>query len=335
MIRFKQIVIFADTKTSVMKKIFRYLLIIILIVVVLVGAFAAFVAIRGIPKYKAEKLDFKVEPTPERLTNGQKLASMLCKSCHFNEGTGKFTGRKLGEAPQFGDIYTRNITKDTVNGIGKWTNGELAYLLRTGIKPDGTYLPPYMPKLIRISDEDLQSVIAFIRSDHPWVQADNTRQPESKPSFLTKFLTNIGAIKPFPYPKGPIPNPDTTNAVKWGEYIALNQLECYSCHSKDFADNDYFNPPKSPGFFGGGNEIYDKEGKALKSLNITMDETGIGGWSEEDFVKAVKYGQLPNNQPGLRYPMQPYANLSDAEVKAIFAYLKTVPKINNKVDRNL
>jgi len=66
-----------------------------------------------------------------------------------------------------------------------------------------------------------------------------------------------------------------------------------------------------------------------------MDETGIGSWSEDDFVKAVKYGKLPNNQPGLRYPMQPYTNLSDAEAKAIYAYLKTVPKLKNKVDRNL
>jgi hypothetical protein len=44
----------------------------------------------------------------------------------------------------------------------------------------------------------------------------------------------------------------------------------------------------------------------------------------------VKSGILPGNQPALRYPMQPYAPLSDSEVKAIFAYLKTVLKIKNK-----
>ena len=142
-------------------------------------------------------------------------------------------------------------------------------------------------------------------------------------------------MKPFPFPTESIADPDTTNAVKWGEYIALNQLECFSCHSKDFADNDYFTPSKSPGFFGGGNEMYGMDGKKIKSLNITMDETGIGGWSEEDFIKAVKFGIKPGSQPALRYPMQPYSNLSDSEVKAIYAYLKTVPKIRNKVDRNL
>jgi hypothetical protein len=112
-------------------------------------------------------------------------------------------------------------------------------------------------------------------------------------------------------------------------------LECYSCHSKDFAKNDYETPEKSLGFFGGGNELYNQEGKKMVSLNITMDEqAGIGSWPEEAFIKAVKAGILPNGQPALRYPMIPFSNLSDREVKAIFEYLKTIPKINNKVERS-
>jgi mono/diheme cytochrome c family protein/cytochrome c2 len=318
-----------------MKKGLRYLLFFILIVVVLVGVFAAYVSINGIPTYTADKIELKVNASPEHLAKGEKLASMLCKSCHFNEGTGKFTGRKLDEVTKFGDIYSKNITNDPTYGIGKWTDGELAVLFRTGVKPDGTYLPPYMPKMVHLSDNDLQSVIAFLRSDHAWVKAGNTRQPDTKPSFLTKFLTTIGVMKPFPYPAKTIPDPDTTNKVSWGEYIALGQLECFSCHSKDFAKNDYFDPEKSEGFFGGGNEMIGLDGKEVKSLNITMDETGIGGWSEEEFVKAVKYGIRPGNTPALRAPMQPYTALTDSEVKAIFAYLKTVPKLKNKVERGL
>ncbi|HEX6333313.1 MAG TPA: c-type cytochrome [Flavisolibacter sp.] len=319
-----------------MKKIFRYLFIAIGVVIVIAGGFAAFIAIRGIPTYTAEKIELKVVSTPERIEKGHKLASMLCKSCHMDPNTGKFTGRKMDEAPQFGSIYSKNITNHPEFGIGKWTDGELAYLFRTGVKPDGTYLPPYMPKMVSLSDEDMQSLIAFLRSDHQWLQADNTRQPDTKPSFLTKFLTNIGAMKPFPYPKSPIPEPDTTNPVAWGKYIALGQLECYTCHSLDFAKNDYFSPEKSPGFMGGGNTLIGMDGTKMKSRNITMDEeTGIGKWSEEDFIRAVKTGQMPGNQPALRNPMQPYSNLTDDEVRAIFAYLKTVPKIKNHVDRGL
>ena len=82
--------------------------------------------------------------------------------------------------------------------------------------------------------------------------------------------------------------------------------------------------------------MFNQEGKKLVTLNITMDEnTGIGTWTEDQFINAVKSGLVPNAQPALRYPMQPYTNLTDQEVKAIFAYLKTVPKLNHKVERKL
>ncbi|HEX2608520.1 MAG TPA: c-type cytochrome [Flavisolibacter sp.] len=317
-----------------MKKFLRYFLMLVLLLVVLAALGAVFISVRGIPSYKAEKINLHVDPTPARIVQGEKLASMLCKSCHFNDQTGKFTGRELNEVTQFGTIYSRNITRDKAHGIGQWTDGELAYLFRTGIRPDGTYLPPYMPKLVHLSDEDLYSIIAFLRSDHPWVAADTTRQPGTKPSFLTKFLTNAKIMKPFPYPKAPIPQPDTNNMVAWGKYIALGQLECYSCHSRDFAKNDYFTPENSEGFFGGGNEMIGMDGKKFASLNITLDEeSGIGKWSEDDFVKAVRFAQVPNGQPPLRLPMQPYMNLTEKEVRAIYAYLKTVPKQQHKVER--
>lgn len=317
-----------------MKKVFKILLIIIVVFVVLVGILASYIALRSIPKYDVEKINVKVESTPARVERGVKLASMLCRNCHYNNATQKFTGKELKEAPQFGTIYSANITQDPVAGIGKWSDGDIIYLIRTGIKPDGQYIPPYMPKLIHISDEDLYSIVAFLRSSNNWVQADNTRKPESKPSFLTKFLITIGAAKPFPYPKEKIPEPDTTDLVKWGKYISCYELECFSCHSRDFAKNDFYTPEKSKGFFGGGNEMYNEEGKKLVTLNITMDEnTGIGKWTEEQFIKAVKTGQVPDGGPALRYPMQPYSNLSDQEVRAIYAYLKTVPKLDHKVER--
>lgn len=314
-----------------MKKALRYLLILIGVILIAAAGFATFVAIRGIPSYKAEVVDLKVEATSQRIEKGQKLAAMLCSGCHMDPNTGKLTGRKMDEAPQFGAVYSKNITKHPDHGIGKWTDGELAYLLRTGVKPDGTFLP-IMAKLAHTSDEDINSIIAFLRSDHVWVQADNTRQPETDYSFLAKFITNIGGMKPMPYPVKPIGDPDTTNMVEWGKYITLNQLECYSCHSRDFTKNDYLHPEKSEGFFGGGNKMTGLNGETIFTRNITMDEeTGIGTWSEEQFIQALKYGKTPNGN-ALRIPMMPYTGLTDNEAKAIFAYLKTVPKIHNKVE---
>jgi cytochrome c2 len=315
-----------------MKKAFRYLLIVLGVVVVLVAGAAGFVAVRGIPSYDVEKVELKVEATPERLAQGQRLASMLCNSCHLDPNTGKLTGKKMEEASVFGEIYSKNITKDMEHGIGKWTDGELAYLLRTGIKPDGTFLP-IMAKLARASDEDVKSIIAFLRSDHAWVAPDNTRQPDTKYAFLPKFLTNAGLINPSPFTKTPIANPDTTNLVTWGRYIVQDQLECYTCHSGDFTKLNFDQPEKSYQFLGGGNKMDDGAGNVITTRNITMDEeTGIGKWTEEQFIQAVKFGKVPHG-PALRQPMIPYMAMTDSEAKAIYAYLKTVPKIKNKIDR--
>ena len=317
-----------------MRKAFKVLILIILLLIVVVGLFALFINYRDMPIYKVEKLDVHVEATPQRIQKGRKLASMLCFSCHYNSKTEKFTGRLLSEAPQFGKIYSANITHDSVAGIGKLTDGELIYFIRTGKKPDGEYVPPYMPKLIHIADEDLYSIIAYLRSGDSYVQADPTPSPKSQQSFLTKFLVTIKAFKPFDFPREPIPLPDTTNQVEWGKYIALYQYECYSCHSKDFSKNNYEVPQKSEGFFGGGNVMYQLDGTKIFTLNITMDkETGIGNWNEENFINAVKTGVVPGGQPSLHYPMIPYSNLTDSELKAIYAYLLTVPPIQHKVDR--
>ena len=315
-----------------MKKVLRILLVVVGVVVILVGGFAAFIALKGIPKYTAENFNLKVAVTPDRVERGRQLSTMLCNDCHFNPNTGKLTGRKMEEVPQFGTLYSRNITNDPEHGIGKMTDGQLYYLLRTGVRPDGRFLP-IMAKLQKMSDEDLQSVIAFLRSDHQWVKADPTPNNESKYSFLSKFLTTMKIIKPMPFYKS-VPEPDTTNAVKWGEYVSLYRVECYTCHSADFQTDDFINPEKSKGFFGGGNKFEMPDGSKIYTMNLTMDEeTGIGRWTEDEFVKAVKTGIVPNGQPALRPPMKPYADLSDGEVKAIFAYLKTIPKINNKVER--
>ncbi len=316
-----------------MRKLFRWLLIIIVIIVVLIGAFAAFISIRGVPTYTPEKVALKVESTPARVERGRQLSAMLCNDCHMNDKTQKLTGRKLAEVSQFGTVYSRNITNDPVHGIGKMTDGQLYYLLRTGVRPDGRFLP-VMAKLQKMSDEDLQSVIAFLRSGDQWVQADPAPDVDSKYSFLAKFLTNMKIIKPMPYYSS-VPEPDTTDKVKWGEYVCLYKVECYTCHSRNFTTDDFINPEKSKGFFGGGNKFNMPDGSTIRTLNLTMDDaTGIGKWTEDQFVKAVTTGIVPNG-PALRQPMKPYVYLSDGEVRAIYAYLKTIPKINNKVDRKV
>lgn len=317
-----------------MKKFLKYLLILVLVVVGAAAAFAAFIAIRGIPKFDDVPVpEYKVEVTPVRVERGKKLAELLCVHCHMDPKSGSLTGTFMKEAPpEFGVINSQNITQDKEYGIGNYSDGELLRLLRTGIKKDLQYAPPWMAKVPHMSDEDVASIIAFLRSDDPLVAAKAVPDLPCEPSFLSKFLCFV-AFKPLPMPSGPVPQPDTTDKVALGKYLVYN-LECYGCHSADFKTMNPLEPEKSSGYMSGGNKPLDMDGNVIVTMNLTPDkETGIGNWSEEKFVKALKYG-IKDGEPALRYPMVPFAQLTDHEAASIYAYLFTVPAINKKVPRS-
>lgn len=65
--------------------------------------------------------------------------------------------------------------------------------------------------------------------------------------------------------------------------------------------------------------------------NITGDETGIGAWSEQQFITCIREGKLKGLSRPLLPPMpwQFYKAMTDQELKAIFAYLKSTKPIKN------
>lgn len=319
-----------------MKKFLKIAGIVLLSIIGLILLASLTIHLGGLPKVKVEMPEsmasLKVDVTPERVERGAAIASMLCKNCHMDSKTGKFSGKQLIDLPkEFGTVYSANITHDKEVGIGQWTDGQLAYFFRTGVNKDGVYIPPYMPKFPLMSDEDIYSIIAFLRSDREELQPEKREPPKNIPNFLVKLLCKV-AFKPHPLPSGPIVKPDTTDQVALGKYYALGMLGCYQCHSADFKTNNDLEPEKSVGFFGGGNPLLNLEGEIIPSRNITFDEeTGIGKkYTKEQFIEAVKYGRTPDGTT-LRYPMEPHTALTDAEAGAIYEYLKTVPKIKNKV----
>jgi mono/diheme cytochrome c family protein len=316
-----------------MKKALRILIYLVLTAVFVVFCFAGYLEVRGIPKYEVDEIDFlNVQVTPERVAQGAKIAAVQCMFCHTGSD-GKLSGRLLFEMPPaFGEIHSANITQSREHGIGKWTDSEIAYLLRTGVKPDGQYLPVYMPKFPHLSDEDLKSVIAFLHSGEHCVQASEIPKVISKPSLLVKFLCFV-KFKKIPYPKEAIVEPDSSNPVAFGHYLVTGRYDCYPCHSADFKTLNMEFPEKTPGFMGGGNSLITQDGKVRLSANITCDvATGIGTWTQDDFANAMLH-QKNKAGKALRQPMLPYNGLTPAEITGIWKYIQTVPVIKNEVDR--
>jgi len=313
-----------------MKRILQWIGLVVGILALLLIIGGITINARGIPNYENNAPELSFEYTPERVEKGERIVTMVCAECHRSEKGNVLTGKKLLDIPKaFGTAYSPNITNDPENGIGAYTDGEIAYLLRTGIKKDGSYAPLYMPKFPHMSEEDVYSVIAYLRSDARPVQAAQKASIPCQPSFMTKALCNF-VFKPLPYPEEPIATPSPDDKVAMGEYIVHGMVNCYDCHSADFKTNNPLEPTKSAGYLGGGNVLLDLDGNEILAPNLTPHETGMGEWTEEEFIKAVKQGIKPDGS-AVRYPMLKLTALTDEEASAVWAYLQTVPPIDNDV----
>jgi mono/diheme cytochrome c family protein len=114
-------------------------------------------------------------------------------------------------------------------------------------------------------------------------------------------------------------SPSSSDIVARGEYLA-RAGDCIACHTA----------PEGR-IFAGGLAMPTPFG-SLYSSNITPDrDTGIGKWTSDDFYKTMHSGRFPDG--GLIYPAMPfpsYTKVSRADADAIFAYLKSIPPVNQK-----
>jgi mono/diheme cytochrome c family protein len=306
-----------------MKKTFKWLGRAFLAVVLLAAGAASYIQLAGIPTYKPRPIAFKVDVTPERIARGGRTVRMLCANCHIDPATGALTGHAMTDAPgRFGMIFSQNITQDREYGIGDWTDAEIAYLLRTGVGRDGRYTPPWMVKLPLLADEDLKDVIAFLRSDDPLVRARHVPDRKPEPSFFTKLLTRV-AFRPLPYPDHEIVAPPASDRVEYGRYLMVAKLDCYIVPLGATSRADPLVPENTLGFMGGGNRMTDRQHRRVYTANLTPDPTGLGGWTEAQFHRTLKMGLLPDGRP-LRSPMIARPELTDDEIGAMWAYLRTV-----------
>ncbi|MFQ5448493.1 MAG: c-type cytochrome, partial [Saprospiraceae bacterium] len=301
-----------------MKKVLKVLGILAGVIVLLVVIGASTIHFSGIPTYEVKAPDLKVTGDSAMIAEGKRLSAMLCSNCHMAPN-GKMEGKYMPDLPpEFGKSWSANITHHPESKLTGYTDGELAYLFRTGVKRDGSYAPPWMPKFPHLSDYDLHSIIAYLRSEQLELEASNKAQSACQPSFLMKFLCRV-AFKPLPYPTEEIKAPPIEDKVAYGKYMATGKVDCFGCHSPSFETMNIMEPEKTPGFFSGGNPMPNLEGVVIPTANLTMDkETGIGNWTEEQFIKAVRFGQRPDGR-ALRYPMEPYAVMTEEEAATIWA----------------
>ena len=108
-------------------------------------------------------------------------------------------------------------------------------------------------------------------------------------------------------------------------------VACGNCHTPRNADAT----ANADLRLAGGFLIEEPEFRAY-APNITQDlETGIGKWSDEDIMRAIREGIRPDGRViGPPMPIHSYRNMSDTDVRAIVAYLRTVAPVHNVVPQS-
>lgn len=306
------------------------------LLVVLVVGVPAMVGIRPFIGPATRPLtDRRFEPNQARLDRGKYLVTsarapcILCHSPWDASGGGlvevagrEFSGRNW--APDGLPFVTAsNLTPDRETGIGNLSDDQLARAIREGISRDGRALFPIMPyqHFRSMPDEDLASVIVYLRSLKPIA---NPLPASAVPFPLNRLINGLPA---------PIDGPvtaDLSTPEQRGAHI-VEIAVCTECHSSRDSQGTM-----SPGFdFAGGTTLGFEGRKTVYSANITPAVNGIPYYTEDLFLEVMRTGKVRARQLDPFMPTRFYRNMTDQDLKDVFAYLKTLKPVDHYVDNTL
>jgi hypothetical protein len=279
----------------------------------------------------------------KRVERGSYLAHHVagCMDCHSKHEWTKFSGPMVagtegmgGEAFDHklidgipGVVYARNITPDPETGIGNWTDEDIIKAMTRGLSKNGDTLFPLMPyaHFNAMAKEDVLSVVAFLHTLKPIKNAVPKRQlmiPASlayPPNLKSSVDSNT--------------IPPASNAVAYGGYI-VNLCACVDCHTPMIKGQYDFAHAFSGGL------TFHAPTFTVNTANITPDSaTGIGAWNEERFLnKFIPYRREENynheaGKQNTYMPLSFYAGMQDDDLKAIYAFLRTLPPIKHVVEK--
>ena len=288
---------------------------------VLVGV----VLVRANRTFDAPYPDIRATNDPKAIARGEYIAHGPghCVNCHTNKEEGKSV--KNGGMPYLagglvfrfpmGRIYTPNLTPHKETGIGRYTDGEIARVLRYGVLPNGRAALPFMG-YHDLSDEDLTAVVSYLRSQKPV----RREIPRHELTFIGKAVMAF-AIKPIGPRATPLrQTPAEAVTVERGAYMANNVASCSECHTK----RNPLNGSYAGTLFAGGMEFpIEKTNKIIVTPNLTPSKYGrITSWSEEQFVGRFGVGM---GIPHTHMPWKQFQRMSETDVRAIYRYLRTLP----------
>ena len=296
-----------------MKKIFKWIGIVLGAVLVLILGMVGVFFIQGNTRlnqtYSIAENNIPIPTDAPSMAKGKRWVTAMCTSCHGADLSGVTGWMNAGP---IGTIDSANLTAGQ-GGIGQEYKSVSDYVhaIRDGVDPDGK--PTYMPSVVHfshLSDADLGAMLAYLKTvppvDHP------TNGKNFGP--LGKILIGSGAFGKLPaeevdHDLHPTAPPADVNAA-YGQYL-IEVGNCQSCHGKQLAGGPFPDP-------------------SVKVLAPNLTPGGeLAAWAEKDFITTLRTGKTPsqhtmNNE---YMPWKGIGDLTDDELKAIWIYLTTLPKL--------
>lgn len=235
-----------------------------------------------------------------------------CAECHG----GNFSGGVMMDVAPVARLFGPNLTEGRGSRTLGFDPADWDRIVRHGVRADGH--PAAMPSedFQRMSDQELSDIVTFIRTQPP---VDN-EMPPAVLGPVGKILMATGKLRlsadmigshDAEHPSLP---PTAEVSVEFGRHLAG---VCVGCHGEDFA----------------GGPIVGGDPSWPPARNLTPHSQGLGPWSYEQFVTAMREGRRPDGTE-LQEPMAsvvPAArHMTDVEVEALWTYLRSLPGLPSR-----
>ena len=259
------------------------------------------------------------QASSDLIAKGKYLADMGdCSACHTAANGVKFAGGQYMPTP-FGPISTPNITPDKETGIGNYTDDQFVRVFHDGINKDNEHIYPVMPYpwFTKVPRDDVLAIKAYLFSLDP-VHAP--RQP-NKLAFPFNIRAGLAVWDEMFLQKGEFkPDPSKSEEINRGAYIVNGLGHCGECHN---GRNLLGDTAMAQSLRGGPIQNW-------YAPNITSDvHDGLGRYSDDEVFSFLKTGVAPTMGvaagPMKQTITESMMKLTDADVHAIVAYLKSTP----------
>jgi len=236
---------------------------------------------------------------------------------------GKDENPRGKDSPDFvtSNLCEPNITPDPATGIGGWSKTDIIRAFRDGLRPDGAPLHPNMWLNLRaVSDEDADAIATYIKTLPPVVHEQPGRGQVLSQRMYKAVIASLSPSR--------AKTPDRSDEVAYGKYL-MDIGRCRYCHTPNDAPG---RERKGKAFTGGARYWvggrYLPGARVIDTPNLTTHPEGLGNLSRADFIALFRLrgsGRPATLATNTVMPWVAFANMTDQDLGAIWAYLQSVP----------